>query len=178
MFGHWYVVASQKTATIFTENSEIADSKATISKTKIPKRGDLIKRGNFNRSGFKTLKVFDNPLGRERNRALIRKQAGRGMKSVGRGTVHYSETKRHDPHEEASIQFAKEITQYLKKENQRKKFKSLTIAAEPHFLGKIRSSMDEELQSLVTEWINKDFQKIPPSQLPKRLMAERGAVIE
>ena len=70
MLAHWFIVASQKTVTIFTEVSD--------------------------RNRLQQIKVFDNPLGRERNRNLIKKQAGHGTKSIGRiGSVYYSEVKRH-----------------------------------------------------------------------------------
>jgi protein required for attachment to host cells len=137
--GHWFVVASQKTVRIFTEVSE--------------------------RNRLKQLQEFDNPLGRERNRALVRKQAGLGVKSAGQGSVHYSEKKRHDPHEEAAVQFAKKVCNFLESEFQNKKFKSLTIVAEPHFIGKLRTMMKPALQKFVTEWIKKDLLKTPYKEL-------------
>jgi len=106
-----------------------------------------------------------NLLGRERNRALVRKQAGRGVKSSGRGAVHYSENKRHDPHEEAALQFAKMLTDFLECEHQRNNFKSLTIVAEPHFLGKLRGTMRPSIQETVTEWVKKDLLKTPQNKL-------------
>jgi protein required for attachment to host cells len=147
MFTHWFAVASQKEVKIFIEVPE-------------PKR-------------IKLLKVFSNPLGHERNRTLIKKQAGRGVKSVGRmGSVHYSETKKHDPHEEAVLQFAREFTNFLKMERQQGNFSLLTVVAEPHFLGKIRSAMGEKEKKLVIQWIKKDLQKAPQLQLLKVLLPE------
>ncbi len=151
MVTHWFVVASQKTVKVFTEVPE--------------------------RSRLKLLSTLDNPLGRERTRALIRKQAGMGVKSMGRtGFVRYSQTKRHDPHEEAAIQFSKEIAKFLKKQSQEKNFTSLTIVAEPHFLGKMKSSMEPSLQKMVVKWVKKDLEKTPKSQLPKFLLPNRKKV--
>jgi protein required for attachment to host cells len=79
--------------------------------------------------------------------------------------VHYSETKRHDPHEEAALQFAKKVTDFLESEYRKKKFKSLTVVAEPHFLGKLRAAMEPAVQEHVTEWIKKDLLKTPQKEL-------------
>ena len=137
---HWYAVASQKEVRIFVKTSE--------------------------RPQLKLLKVLTNPLGGEKRRALIKKQAGRGVKSIGHlGSVHYSQPKRHDPHEEAVIQFSKEVAQFLQSEKLRKNFDSLTIVAEPHFLGKLRTEMKPNLQSVVIDWIKKDLQKTPKKEL-------------
>ncbi len=145
MLGHWFIVASQKTVTIFTEVSE--------------------------RNRLQQIKVFENPLGRERSRALIKKEAGHGTKSIGRtGSVYYTEVKRHDPHEDAAIQFAKEIAHFLKSEYTKKKFNSLTVVAEPRFLGKIRSAMEPVVQATVIDWIKKDLQKIPQKKLAHFLL--------
>ena len=66
------------------------------------------------------------------------KEAGRGVKSFGRiGSVSYSEPKRHDPKEEATSQFARELSRYLESEMRKKSFDTLSVVAEPRLLGKI-----------------------------------------
>lgn len=144
MLEHWFIVVNQKMAKVFTEVSAA--------------------------NRLKQIEVLDNPLGRERNRNLVKKQAGSGVKSVGRGAVHYSRTKRHDPHEEASLQFASKIAQYLEKEWKKKSFKTLTVVAEPHFLGKIKAAMDPKLKQLVLKWVGKDLQKTPQKRLAQFLL--------
>lgn len=142
---HWYIVANQKEVRIFVKESE--------------------------RQQLKLLKILTNPLGREKRRALIRKQAGRGVRSVGHlGSVHYSEPKRRDPHEVAVIQFAREVAQFLEKEKLKKSFKSLTVVAEPHLLGKLRTEMIGSLKASVSSWITKDLQKTPRRELVKMLL--------
>lgn len=142
---HWFVVASQKEARIFIKTS--------------------------NRRQLKLLRTLTNPLGTEKKRALIRKDAGRGIKSIGRvGFVGYSLPKRRDPHEEAVHQFAKEVSQTLEREKIKKHFESLTIVAEPRFLGKIRAEMGTDLQSVVSDWIKKDLQKTPQKELIECLL--------
>lgn len=148
MLGHWYVVVNQKNVRVFTEVSE--------------------------RNRLKQISSFENPLGGEKRRSLIRKQAGMGMRSLGRGQVRYSETRRKDPVEMASIQFAKTVVKYLAEEKRQKNFESLTIVAEPHFLGKLRAEMGVRLEKSVTEWIKKDLQKTPQKELQNFLLPKKA----
>ncbi len=137
---HWFVVASQKEARIFIKTLE--------------------------RKRLKLLNSLVNPLGTEKRRALIRKQAGHGVKSVGHlGSVSYSLPKRHDPHEDALDQFARKLAQFLESEKLKKNFESLTIVAAPHLLGKIKAEMRADLRASVTKWIKKDLQKTPQKAL-------------
>jgi protein required for attachment to host cells len=136
----WFVVANQREAKIFVE---------------IPQDGKL-----------KILKTLTNPLGFEKKRGLIRKEAGRGVKSIGRASsVHYTERKRHDPHEEAVIQFAKELCQFLQSEKLKNSFESMAVVAEPHFIGIIKAEMKVSLKKSVTNWIKKDLLKMPQEKL-------------
>lgn len=151
MFEHWFVVASQKTVKVFGEIS--------------------------NKNKLEQFKVLDNPLGRERIRELIRKLAGISTKSTGVGSVRYTETKRHNPHEEAARQFAKTIAQFLNEEYRLKHFKTLTIVAEPHFLGKIRSAMDPKLKMSVIQWLKKDLQNTPKKTLNRFLLQTTGRIL-
>lgn len=73
------------------------------------------------------------------------------------------------PEEATAIPFAKEISNYLEHEYRLKSFKSLTIAAEPHFLGKIKEVMKPEIQKLVVNWLKKDLLKIPLDKLAMHL---------
>lgn len=145
---HWYVVASQKEARVFIKTSD--------------------------RKQLGLLKTLANPLWAVKRRDLVRKEAGRGVKSIGRiGSVSYSQPKRHDPHEEATFQFAKEISQFLESEKLKKSFESLTIVAEPHLLGKIRADMKDGLQKAVTSWLKKDLQKTPQKALVDFLLPKK-----
>lgn len=142
---HGFMVVSQKEARVFV---------------KAPDRRQI-----------KLVKSLTNPLGMVKRRDLIRKQAGRGVKSIGRvGSVSYSERKRLDPRDGALIQFAREISSFLKSETLKKSFKSFTVVAEPHFLGILRSKMSKKLKKSVTSWIKKDLQKTPNRNLAEFLL--------
>lgn len=142
---HWFVVISQKETRIFIKT--------------------------FDGKHLRVLKSLTNPLGEVKRRELIRKQAGRGVKSIGRvGSVSYSQPKRHDPHDEAIIQFAKAVCHFLKSEKLKKNFDSLTVVAEPYLLGKIKVEMSKHVLSSVTKWIKKDLQKLPQKKLADFLL--------
>lgn len=144
MFGNWCLLASQVQARVLTKTSD---------------------------KKLKVVKEFYNQLGKVRNRELIRKKFGTGVKSLGRaGFVTYRKTKRQSPHDIAAVQFAKTVTDYLDKELQNDGFNSLTVIAEPKFLGKLRSAMRPRLERAVKKSITKDLHKIPKGQLNKFLL--------
>ena len=145
MFGHWYLVTNQKTAKVFTETTS---------------RGRLV-----------LLKQLENPLANVRNRDMVRRQAGMGIRSAGVGGTPYSEKQRSDPHEEAAYQFAKEIMKFLDSEKRQKNFETITIIAEPRFLGKLRSAMSKNLSRVVLEWVQKDLLKEPLKRLTQDLLS-------
>ena len=137
---HWFVVGSQEEARIFVNSQK--------------------------KKSLTLLKSLVNPLATEKRRDLVRKQAGTGIKSIGkRGSIHYGKPKRHDPREQADIQFAKIVAKYLDGEKVKNSFDSLTVVAEPRFLGKIRKEMSASLKGSVDLWIKKDLQKIPKKDL-------------
>lgn len=147
---HWFLVASQKEARIFVDVSG-------------------------RRKRLELLKTIPNPLGEVKRGLLFHKQAGRGIRNVGsRGTVHYLDSLRSDPKEEAIVQFAREIAKFLDLELRRKSYKTLTIIAEPHFLGKLKPEMGDSVTESVTNWLHKDLQKTPPRKLAEFLIVDEA----
>jgi len=134
MFGHWYVIAGRAQARFFTETES--------------------------RDRLKLVGTLKNPLAQARRRDLLRKQEGLSFRSSGRtGTFRSARPLRSDPLEEAASQFAREITKFLDQERKKKKFESLTIAAEPKFMGKIRAHMKAPTERRVLKWLRKDLDK-------------------
>ncbi len=137
---HWYVVANKKEARIFVKATE--------------------------HSQLKLLQSLTNPLGNVKKRDLIKKPAGRGVKSIGHtGSINYSIPKRHDPHEDAITQFSRELARFLEGEKLKRSFDSISVIAAPHLLGKVKAEMSPALKKYVTNWIKKDLQKCPPHKL-------------
>ena len=147
---HWYVVANRKAMEIFTRAEQNERTKLT------------------------PIKVIRNPLGELKRRDLFKSDAGKSVRSVGRaGSIHYSEVKHNDPLDEVALQFAKEIVDYLRKQQIKNSFATLTIVAEPHFLGKIRVSMHPLLKASVSRWVKKDLMNTPKNKLPTFLLAKK-----
>lgn len=145
MSDHWFMVASKKEVRIYAGS---------------PEAGQMI-----------LLKSLINPLGQTKRADLIHKEAGRGMKSIGRhSTVRYSEPKRHDPLENSLKQFARSIVHFLEGERQQHRFATLTVVAEPHFLGKLKAEMRPLLRKCVFAWIKKDLQNTPKNLLSDLLL--------
>lgn len=125
---------------------------------------------DVDQKGLRFIHLLDNPLGDVKRSELIRKEAGTGLRSTSRNsTARYAETKRHDPKEQVQIQFARSISEFMDKLTDRVKFDSITVVAEPHFLGKLRAEFSESLNKVITEWIAKDLQKASTAKLDKLL---------
>jgi hypothetical protein len=91
------------------------------------------------------------------------------MSSAGGGHHRHTAAARISPHEEAAIQFAGQVAHFLEAKKTQKKFEILTIAAEPPFLGKLKSAMTPKLLGAVVSWIDKDLLNVPYLRLPKFL---------
>jgi protein required for attachment to host cells len=157
MSNHWYVVANQTEAKIFSSVSK-----------------DF--RGQGNKNSLELIKVLENPAGQEKSRDFFRKQPGFGMRSLGNrgGVARYAEGKRSDPHEEVAKEFAKKISKYLEKCRQHADFDYLSIVAEPHFLGKLRSELSAATERKVSDWIKKDLHKASNARLEKHLLIPKN----
>jgi protein required for attachment to host cells len=76
------------------------------------------------------------------------------------------------PHDVTATLFAKEIAGFLQNEKLSNHFVSLTIVAEPRFLGKLRHELNPHLLPSVTHWVGKDLHKTPIHELPERIGIE------
>jgi protein required for attachment to host cells len=123
---------------------------------------------------LKVVKILNNPLGRERSRTLHNKKPGSMMTSGG-GVFRNIERGGISPHEQEAIQFAGTIGRYLKSYLDEKKFKTLTVVAEPHFLGKIKAAMSPRVVESVITWVEKDLLNISYRDLAQSLNID-GAV--
>jgi protein required for attachment to host cells len=139
MNGNWYLVASRNSAKFFTE---------------VPRAHKL-----------KLVAQLENPLAKVRNRDLSRRRPSREAKSLGRaGSIRFGAGTRTSAKDDAAEQFAREVASFVEAHRQIKNLNSLTVAAEPFFMGKFRAAL-RSAKTLVTEWIPKDLEKIPPSKL-------------
>jgi protein required for attachment to host cells len=74
-----------------------------------------------------------------------------------------------DEHEAES--FAREISGFLLKSMQERRFQKLTLIAAPKFLGALRTFLDPQLKSLVGQELDKDYTHFSGQQLRDQLKA-------
>jgi protein required for attachment to host cells len=70
--------------------------------------------------------------------------------------------------------FAKDISGFLVKALQEKRFDKLTLIAEPKFLGALRMYLDPQLKPLINQEINKDYAQFNGHQLREQLQAHNA----
>lgn len=101
--------------------------------------------------------------------ALRQDRPGIVHESVG-PTRHAIEPKV-DYHQQAEVQFAKEMVEKLEKSFGDKKFERLVIVAPPVMLGTFRKLLSKRLRALVVAELDKDLTKIPDSEILKHIEA-------
>jgi protein required for attachment to host cells len=105
---------------------------------------------------FEQFKLFENPLGRAKNKELTTDRPGFSRGKFGRASSIYSMSGEKNPHEDAAIHFAKEIGRFLSQQDHAKNFESISIASEPKMMGRLRSELSEKLNDRVN-WVSKDL---------------------
>jgi hypothetical protein len=70
-----------------------------------------------------------------------------------------------NPHDLIVADFAHKLGKFLNASRKNNKFKELRVAAEPKFLGLIKSELDAETTKCVRGWIRKDLQKETTRQI-------------
>ena len=139
----WYAVLSQNRARIFEEK----------------KVGSVLKK----------IKTLDNEIGRERPRNLAKHSPGITKNRFGRGSQKHVMAGKKDWHDDSAKQFARAIVTYLDEQRKLDKFEELIVCAEPRFLGRFKEAISKTTEKRVKEWVRKDFDKLPDTQLPKVL---------
>jgi protein required for attachment to host cells len=79
-----------------------------------------------------------------------------GLKPAGGQGVRAGASQEVDPKEAEARAFARFLADTLKKKHNEQAFKELVLAAPPHFLGLLRSALDETLSKCVSTSFDKD----------------------
>lgn len=111
------------------------------------------------------LKTVRNDLGRVRSRFLGRHDRGTVAEGGRQGSHHHTLDAGESSHDVAVDAFAKRVAKYLESEKNKDSFSSVTVIAEPKFLGRVRKSMSNEALKTVARWIPKDLEKAPTGQI-------------
>jgi len=115
-------------------------------------------------SHLELIKTISNPLVNLRGKELSRHKPGIRPKG-GKGSRISAMNSGESPHQLMIADFAHKLGTFFNSHRKKNKFKELRIAAEPKFLGLIKSELDSETKKCVREWVRKDLQKEPMSQI-------------
>ncbi|PCI21769.1 MAG: hypothetical protein COB62_02605 [Piscirickettsiaceae bacterium] len=98
---------------------------------------------------------FDYPNGRLHEGDLVSDSAGSDGGSTGQGR-HVLDDETTARQQEAII-FAKELASHLDRERKNDSFRRLIVIAPPTFLGLLRKNLNDEVMSMVSQQIDKNF---------------------
>lgn len=124
----------------------------------------------FTEKTFRLLAELKNDLGREKNKAMTTDKPGRASGKFASRTGVHTLSGEKNPHEDAAIEFAKRVTEYLHKQSKLNLFDELLVIAEPKMMGRLKSDMDKSLVEC-THWLAKDFGKASAHELKKLIGA-------
>ena len=111
---------------------------------------------------------FEHPEGRLKNGDLTSESGGRNPTPAGHGSRPATQWKT-TPREEEAEKFAREIVRELSSGLSAKKFDRLLLAASMDFMGKIRESLDKQLQERVAATVVRDYTNLPAQELREKL---------
>jgi protein required for attachment to host cells len=120
------------------------------------------------RAPLTLVREFNNPRGRQRSQDLDTDIPGRVSKAGAPGTRAAMQPQT-TTHEEAAIQFARELAVTLKKELDKGSYNALSVVAPPHFLGILRSELDKNVQQTVRGTVDKDLAHFGLNELKPHL---------
>ncbi len=113
------------------------------------------------------VKVMSSSEAHDREQDLVSDKPGRGSNGGGQGRHAMDEKITHK--EQYAIRFAKELADFLEKNQHKKTYFKLIIVAAPHFLGLLRKELGKGVSELVSLEIDKDLTMMDPKAIRERL---------
>lgn len=101
------------------------------------------------------------------NKDLVSDASGRVYHTQGPGT--HAMQPRSDPHEQAEVQFTRNLAAKLDRAAQLGRFDRLLIVADPKTLGRLRGLLSKTVATRVADEISLDLVSLPPNRLEPRL---------
>jgi protein required for attachment to host cells len=98
---------------------------------------------------------------------LVSDASGRVYHTQGPGT--HAMQPRADPHEQAEVEFTRDLAAKLEKAAHLKRFDRLLIVADPRTLGRMRGLLNRTLATRVADEISLDLVSLPQAVLEPRL---------
>lgn len=119
------------------------------------------------------IKAMENPLGRERNRAMQNDKPGADRFKIKGSTVPHSMSGEKDPHEEAAIQFIRKVAEELNLESTKKNASKFVIVSDSHLTGLLNGMLSKNAQKQVSSYIQKNLSKLSEHELSEFLLKQK-----
>jgi len=120
------------------------------------------------------LEVFEHPAGRLHDRDFGSDHPGRVYDSFGGG--RHSVGSEESPSERVAQDFARSLAAHLEAGRKAGKVDSLVLIAEPRFLGRLRTALDDNTAALVTATLDSDLAHCSADELVPRAIALLASV--
>ncbi len=118
------------------------------------------------KKGLKLMKELAHPQSREKGSSLISDRPGHFKSS---GSARGSFSQQTDPRDQEKMRFAQEVAKAIEKGRTGKNYQRLILCAPPDFLGTLNSVLGNQVRSLVSAAISKDYTKIDEKKLAGHL---------
>lgn len=97
--------------------------------------------------GFRFVKRLSNPKGKLTNLQLVSDRPGVSFSSNRGSSLRHGFAPRSDYHEVVAQNFARKLGRVLRQAVLKGEFSRLTLVAEPHFLGLLKSSLSPQVEA-------------------------------
>jgi protein required for attachment to host cells len=118
---------------------------------------------------FHFINRLSNPLGNEHERELDSDRPGSGVSSAAGGTIRHALDRRSFRHERVAETFARKIADSLESSLNEKRFSSLVLVAEPHFLGLLRSALPEAVSQTIKNEVGREYPDSSDAEIRERI---------
>jgi len=115
-------------------------------------------------AGLKLVKDIPHPQGRLRNQDIDADKPGRSFDRFGQG--RHAMSSEHEPTEHIAERFAKELANLLNEGAVTHRYSSLVLAAEPGFLGMLRTKLMPQTADKIIASLDKNLAHVPERDLP------------
>ena len=100
--------------------------------------------------------------------------ATKSVHNTGGATPNKAYEPHQTPVEHQTELFARNVADYLLKNQQQGRFRQLCIVASPQFLGILRQQLDANVMSAVSLEINKDYTQASPAELREHIKSHQA----
>jgi protein required for attachment to host cells len=145
-------------------------------------------RENDDTHAFEFVQTFEHEASRAHARDLMADANGRkpagvsvgpnhgpGARSVSLGVGRVGVAPETDPKEVEAEKFARELSHYLEAQLQEHAYSKLILAAPPHFLGLLRSTLSSQVQNHIEATLHKDLTQLDTESLQKHVTSAQAS---